>query len=210
MKPGSDLAAIMNTVNSETNTLTKQDAVIVWGGIRDISRNESQKGLRQLRNFVEMHAQTNVLVAHYCFNYEVYTFNRKLGKHMKNFQHTSAIEFTSNRELFTKHGLHLNRKGKEQAAKTIVSSVKEIFKPQEKDPTKMRWKEKQDPKEATTVLSNVDKDGNQILHEDQEQKVENLTKPTGQFIAILQLNYHYQFSDKNTKCLCHRYRQYFY
>ena len=35
------------------------------------------------------------------------------------------------------------------------------------------------PKEATTVLSNVDKDGNQILHEDEEQKVENLpTKRT--------------------------------
>jgi len=61
VKSGSDLAAITNTVKRESNTLTKQDAVIVWGGIRDIRRNESQKGLRQLRNFVEKHNQTNVL-----------------------------------------------------------------------------------------------------------------------------------------------------
>jgi lysophospholipase L1-like esterase len=147
VKPGSDLAAIMNTVNRETNTLTKQDAVVVWGGIRDISRNESQKGVCQLRNFVEKYYKTNVLVvyvpkrfdleAHSCINYEVNAFNKKLGKHMKSFHHASTVEVTSNRELFTKHGLHLNRKGKEQAAKPIASAIKEIFKLQEKDPIKM-------------------------------------------------------------------------
>jgi hypothetical protein len=151
VKPGSDLAAITNTVNRETNTLSKQDAVVVLGGIGDISRNESQKGLCQSRNFVEKHDQTNVLVvnvpkrfdlaAHSCFNYEVNTFNRKLGKHMKSFQHASTVEVTSNRELFTKHGLHLNREGKEQTAKTIVSAIIEIFMLQEKDPIKMSWKE---------------------------------------------------------------------
>jgi hypothetical protein len=86
MKPGSDLAAIANTVSRETNTLTKQDA-IVWGCIRDISRNKSKKVLCQSRNFVEKHDQTNILVvnvpnrfdleAHSCVNYEVNTFNRK-------------------------------------------------------------------------------------------------------------------------------------
>ena len=90
--------------------LTKQDAVIVWGGIRDISRNESQKGLRQLRNFVEKHNQTNVLVvnvpnrfdleAQSCINHEVNTFNRKLDKHMKTFQHASTVEVTSNRAFY--------------------------------------------------------------------------------------------------------------
>jgi hypothetical protein len=127
VKPGSGPAAITNTVYRETNTLTKQDAVVVWGGIRDVSRNESQKGVCQLRNFVEKHDKTNVLVvyvpkrfdleAHSCINYEVNTFNKKLGKHMKSFRHASTVEVTSNRELFTKHGLHPNRKGKEQAAK---------------------------------------------------------------------------------------------
>jgi hypothetical protein len=56
---------------------------------------------------------------------------------------------TSDRDHFTQHGLHLNRKGKEQAAKT-VSSIKEIFK-LEKDPIKMRWKEQK--LEGTNTVS---------------------------------------------------------
>ena len=39
VKPGSDLAAIMSTVNRDIGALTKHDAVVVWAGIRDISRN---------------------------------------------------------------------------------------------------------------------------------------------------------------------------
>jgi len=71
----------MPTINRDTGTLTKQDSVVVWGGIRDVSRNESQKGLCQIRNFVERHSQTNVLVVnvpnrfdlgtHSCVNYEL-------------------------------------------------------------------------------------------------------------------------------------------
>ena len=92
---------------------------------------------------------------------------------MKTFQHATTVVVTSNRELFTKHGLHLNNKGKEQVAKTIASSIKEVFKLQEKDPIKMSWKE-QEPEEATTVLSKVDKGDDQIPHEDQEHKENNL------------------------------------
>jgi hypothetical protein len=55
---------------------------------------------------------------------------------MKGFHNAAIVEVTSNRDDFTQHGLHLNRQGKEQAAKTIASSTKEIFKLQKKDPHK--------------------------------------------------------------------------
>jgi hypothetical protein len=51
----------MLTFNRDTGASTKQNAV-VWGGIRDISRNEPQKGLCQIRNFMVRHSQTDVLV----------------------------------------------------------------------------------------------------------------------------------------------------
>ena len=51
------------------------------GGIRDKIKNETPKGLCQIKNFVERHSQTNVLVVnvpnrfdlgvHSCVNYEV-------------------------------------------------------------------------------------------------------------------------------------------
>jgi hypothetical protein len=70
--------------------------LLLYGsGTKDISRNETSKGLCQIRNFAEKHSQTNVLVmnvpnrfdldAQSCVNYDVKFFNRKLGKHMKSF-----------------------------------------------------------------------------------------------------------------------------
>jgi hypothetical protein len=57
MKPVSDLAVIMHTVNRDTSALTNQDAVIIWGGTRDIRINDTQNGLHQIRNFVKRHSE---------------------------------------------------------------------------------------------------------------------------------------------------------
>jgi hypothetical protein len=125
VKPGSDLAVITHRANRDTSTLTNRDAVIVWGGTRDISRNDNQNCFRQIRNFVKRHSETNVLVVnvpnsfdletHSCVNYELKTFNRKLNTHMKTFRNATTVD----RDNFTQHGLHLIRQGKEQAAKQL-------------------------------------------------------------------------------------------
>jgi hypothetical protein len=43
---------------------------------------------------------------------------------MKAFKHTALIKLGSNRDLFTKHGLHMNNKGKEVAARKTVLAIK--------------------------------------------------------------------------------------
>ena len=169
MKPGSNPATVTHTLNKDTGALTKQDAVVIWGGTRDVSRNETQRGLAQIREFVGKHSHTNVLVmnvphrfdleAHSCVNNEVKVFNRKLNKRMKSFQNAATVEVTSNRSHFTQHGLHLNRRGKEQAAKTIASSIKTIFRPKKEDPIYITWKEKQQVEQAKTSNTTVYKDG---------------------------------------------------
>jgi hypothetical protein len=59
-----------------------------------------------------------------CVNKEVDVFNRKLRKQMKVFENIALIKLDSNRDQFKKHGLHLNNKGNELAAKKIVSTIK--------------------------------------------------------------------------------------
>ena len=59
-----------------------------------------------------------------CVNNEVKTFNRQLRKHMKIYSNASVIGIDSNREFYTKHGLHMNQKGKEQTAKKIGLEIK--------------------------------------------------------------------------------------
>jgi hypothetical protein len=53
VKPGSDLTVILNSDIQNVKDLTKNDVVIVWGRTKDISRNESAKGLTEFRNFVK-------------------------------------------------------------------------------------------------------------------------------------------------------------
>jgi hypothetical protein len=86
----------------------------------------------------------------------------------------------------------LKRNGKELSAKSIASSIKEIFKLQKKDPINMNWKEEQMLEGANAVSNYVDKGDGQIIQEeqanrDQEQKKDKLPSkqarrlPTGRY-----------------------------
>jgi hypothetical protein len=53
---------------------------------------------------------------------------------VKGFYDASKVEVDSEGGHFTQRGLDLKRKGKEQAAETIASSIKVICKQEKKDP----------------------------------------------------------------------------
>jgi hypothetical protein len=138
IKPNADLImAITNTVKEEIKLLTKNDVVVIWGGTRDVGRNETSDGLKQLKDFYRKNYQMNIIqmsVPHRfdlpvdsCVNKEVEVFNRKLGKLVKAHDHTALITVNINRELNTKHGLHLNDKGKELAVRKIIPIIKNIL-----------------------------------------------------------------------------------
>jgi hypothetical protein len=60
---------------------------------------------------------------------------------MKILDHTLLLQIDSNRDLFTKHGLHMNDKGKELAAKKIASTVKYMLQEKITEPMCMTWKD---------------------------------------------------------------------
>jgi len=90
---GASLQMIVNAPMESLGKLTKKDVIVVWGGMRDVGRNKSGNGLRQIRNCVENLKQTNVIVMsvphrhdlapNSCVNQEVKVYNRKLIKHLK-------------------------------------------------------------------------------------------------------------------------------
>jgi hypothetical protein len=93
-----------------------------------------------------------------CVNKEVEVFNRKLGKLVKAFEYTALIKLDSNREVFTKHGLHMNNKGKELVAKKIMSAIKYMLYKNIEEPISMTWKEDK-------VLKSQEKHNKQICEE---------------------------------------------
>jgi len=70
-------------------------------------------------------------------NKEVTVYNRKLNKHLKVFDNALVIEVDTLRELYTRHGLHMNQNGKEQMAKKIALAVKSMLQKKKSDPIVM-------------------------------------------------------------------------
>jgi cellulose biosynthesis protein BcsQ len=63
-----------------------------------------------------------------CVNKEVDKYNRRLQKHTKVFENAEVIKANLDRRGFTKHGQHMNAKGKELMAKRISVAIKYTLK----------------------------------------------------------------------------------
>ena len=61
-------------------------------------------------------------------NHEIKNFNDNFCKRIQLFQHVHLTEMTTDRKHFTKHGLHLNKIGKEGLAREIALHMTEIIK----------------------------------------------------------------------------------
>jgi RNase H-fold protein (predicted Holliday junction resolvase) len=121
--------------------------IIVWGGTRNVSKNESNKGLTEIRKFMENNKNTNIMIIHLptrldlepmsCINQKAKVFNRKLDKYSKGFEHISVVGIKWDKEHHTKHGLHLNKKGKELLTNRLVMDIKDLFEKSQSTPIVM-------------------------------------------------------------------------
>lgn len=51
INPGAGLTAITNSVKEEVKLLTKKAVVVVWGGTREVGKNETKNRLNQIKDF---------------------------------------------------------------------------------------------------------------------------------------------------------------
>jgi len=131
--PGSRLDNITGVAHSEVSRLSRKDFLVIWGGTSDIGKNESDIGLRCMRELAIHSKHTNIIAVtpshrydlpdFSCVNKETQVFNRKLYKLLKDMHHVSVVDTDLTRDKFTQHGLHLNSTGKELIAKTVGQTI---------------------------------------------------------------------------------------
>jgi hypothetical protein len=148
---GAGLDIITNTVRKEIDGLTKEDVVVVWEGTNNIAKNESEKSIALISNFVKQRKHTNILVvnapyrhdlpATSCANNEVTIYNRKLYTRMKASEYVKIIDSEVHREYFTKHGMHMNTMGKELMARRITQHTRKTFLVRQTSPPPLKWRQ---------------------------------------------------------------------
>lgn len=92
MRPGANTDTLTSSTMEDIKHLKKNDVTVFWEGTNDVSKNNSQNGLKQITNFVDVNSHTNIIlitVPHQhdlsewsCVNSEAKVFNRKLVKVM--------------------------------------------------------------------------------------------------------------------------------
>jgi carboxypeptidase C (cathepsin A) len=150
---GARLENIIELNTKEIRTLGKNDAVIVCGGSNDSNKNEASVGLRQLKKFVSVTQDTNILIVtaphrrdlqvSSCVNKEIEVFNRKSRKMMKTNSNVSVVHTNLSRSDFTLHGMHMNVSGKEKMVVLLGQNIKAFMVKHKESPIILKWEEAQ-------------------------------------------------------------------
>jgi hypothetical protein len=151
IKPGALSSEIIKTAKKEISSLKQEDVVILWTGANDISRNKSKDPLKNLSSFMSANDEVNMILINSlprhdlmptsCVDKEVNKFNRQLQKIVKLHENVRRLKVEAQREHFTRHGQHLNNKGKELVSLELSNLVKQCLKKETLAPLQMQWKE---------------------------------------------------------------------
>ena len=84
-------------------------------------------------------------------NLEIQTFNRKLNKMAKVFNHVTIVETYLNRKYFTRHGMYQSKSGKEYLSKLIATQICRLVKSNNRDVPviALKWKDESTDKQNT-------------------------------------------------------------
>ena len=136
-KPNATFNSVISDVHDLAKDFTKNDSIYIMAGTNDISQYYYSNKLNfNLNSLADLNSKTNLnfILIPYRFdhlsflNESVYLANMSLWNFARvnniNVIDTSRFE----RNLFTNHGLHLSRLGKEQLAKHIYDDVKYVAK----------------------------------------------------------------------------------
>jgi hypothetical protein len=114
-------------------SLTKEDILIFWRGTNDINWNNSAREIKKTHNSLPDNRHTNIICVNVpgrydlnelsIINEETWRFNRKLDRISSKHKHTNFLSVGLSRECFTRHGLHLQKFGKDKITSCVANRI---------------------------------------------------------------------------------------
>lgn len=137
VKPGAKLNEVIQPCMMISDTLTKNDNVVIIGGTNDVSKNEAEDAMKTLESSLPNLMHTNVIVAtlpyrydlsdESCVNLKVIETNAKILRLCNTFENVKVLDLHClSRSLHTRHGLHLNASGNKYLCETLCKIIDKI------------------------------------------------------------------------------------
>ena len=154
-KPGACVDHLVHILDSELQCLGKKDAILINGGTNDLDKHNGNVNgtLVKMFQFILKYNNINILIVNLPHRHDLATtsmtnlriqaYNTKLKHLTKMFNHVAIVEMSSDRNNYTKHGLHMNNIGKERFAKQIAYQIEKLSKLSNIAETKilLQWRE---------------------------------------------------------------------
>jgi hypothetical protein len=137
IKPGATTRKIVTSGEHELQELGGKDVIVLNCGANDIEKvNSISAIITPVINFSQKYSNTNIIVLeiphrhdlHHkdMVNIRIQSVNNRLKSILSRFKHVTMLDMNITRNYFTKHGLHLNKLGKEWLARKIASQIDNI------------------------------------------------------------------------------------
>jgi hypothetical protein len=160
IKPNADIEGITSSFHTSEEYFTKKDGSYFMA-ILKTNKNESRKGFHSLKAFIQRTDNTNVILLRAplryhlspesCVTIEVKRFNKRLQHLANNFDHVHLLNVSTEGIHRTKHGLHLNNKGKDWISHYLANEINTLFHSNTSySPIVLPWK---DIKENSTQIT---------------------------------------------------------
>jgi hypothetical protein len=130
---------LVGTMEYDFKGLEKSDVTVInGGGGNEVSSMRSQtiNAVGNKARFVQKHNNTNIIIVNIPHRYDldrtsvinskIQAFNRQTLKVVKAYSHATIVDTNLDRKFFTRHGLHLNKRGKEWLAKLLATQINRL------------------------------------------------------------------------------------
>ena len=149
MKPGSNSNMPRESITETVKELSNDDVLIISCGTNDYESDNFKSTFQNIREYISPLMHTNILMLDIPFrfdlqnstmvNSEICKINRKLSKLVNASQNIGFLDSNNDSKLFTKHGLHRNRYGKQLVVTQIANYILSIFKQKSLPPIPLAW-----------------------------------------------------------------------
>jgi hypothetical protein len=149
VKPGSNTNMLSESITETVKQLTKDDVLVISSGTNDHELDNFKRTFRNIKEYLSPLKHTNIMLLSIPFRYDLQNFstvnskismiNKKLSKLARISPNISFVDSNNDRKLFTRHGLHRNKLGKNLITAQIANHIFSIFKCKTATPLPLVW-----------------------------------------------------------------------